>query len=132
MKNLLIAILSVLFITTATQALANNTELTTEVIGIHDVAMAKMTQMHELRLQLQAVEKKSGASPETTKAMVDLQNAHKGMMKWMHKYKAPQNNAEYEPIRQYLLKEKVKIQKVSDDIDASISNATKLLDSLPK
>ena len=128
MKHLIIlAISTFLFATFLNQAFANNHDLATEVIAIHDEAMAKMTHMHELKLQLRDTEKTSGPSTETTAAIEALQHAHKEMMNWMHQYKVPKSETEPQSVKEYLLEEKVKIQKVSDDINESINRAEKLL-----
>ncbi len=97
-----------------------------EVMDIHDVAMAKMTQMHELKLDLQAVAKATGTTPVATKAIDDLQAAHKGMMEWMRAYKAPQSGDDPESVLIYLHQEKIKIEQVNNAIDASIEQAGKL------
>lgn len=133
MKRTLIFTLAVLL--TATfhhQVFADNTTLAKEVMFIHDEAMAKMTHMHELKLQLKEAEKQSGQSAEKTLAIEALQNAHKGMMGWMHQYKAANAEGELETVKKYLLEEKMKIQTVSNDIDDSIDGAEKLLGSLSK
>lgn len=128
MKTILTVILSVLVSTASfTTALADNRELAKEVMAIHDAAMAKMTHMHELKLQLQEIEKKSGKSAETTSALEALKSAHKGMMDWMHEYKAPATETEFQNGEDYLQKEKVKIQGVSDAINTSIKEAEELL-----
>ena len=99
-----------------------------EVMEVHDIAMAKMTHMHELKLGLQAMEKSKGVTVPTTKAIDDLQSAHKGMMQWMRQYKPPQATDAPEAAISYLEDEMVKIQQVSDAINSSIAEAEKLLD----
>lgn len=128
MKIFLTLIFSALFFTTSISiAATDNRILAKEVMDIHDEAMAKMTHMHELRLQLQEVEKKSGKSDAITSAINSLKSAHKGMMEWMHEYKAPKTDEEFNNATDYLLQEKIKIEEVSDAINMSIENAEKLL-----
>lgn len=111
----------------ATSSFADNSALAKEVMAIHDDAMAKMTHIHELKLKLKEVEDKHGKSEETSNAILRLKNAHNGMMKWMRQYKHPDPPTETEEMKEYLLSEKAKIQKVSDDIENSISTSESLL-----
>lgn len=128
MKRIFILVLStLLFAGCQNQAVKENRELAKEVIAIHDEAMAKMTHMHELKLSLQKIEANSGQAPEITKIITDLQSAHKGMMTWMHEYKSPETDDEFKKAKEYLLAEKVQIQQVKTDIDASIIQAEDLL-----
>ena len=127
MKNLRLLIILVLSLFICSSAFASNQELADEVMAIHDEAMAKMTHMHELKLQLKEMEKEKGTSESNTAAIADLQSAHKGMMVWMREYKKPDTPEKLESAKPYLLDEKVKIQKVSDDINTSIEQAENLL-----
>ncbi len=126
MKNLKLLITLALSLFISNSAFASNQELADEVMAIHDEAMAKMTHMHELKLQLKEVEKEKGTTDTTSAAIADLQSAHKGMMVWMREYK-PDSPEKLENAKPYLLKEKMKIQKVSDDINLSIESAENLL-----
>ena len=128
MKSLLTLIFTaLLFASTTTLAQTDNSALAKEVMDIHDEAMAKMTHMHELRLQLEESEKKSGRTSQTTAAIGSLKSAHKGMMEWMRNYQTPEPGAESAAARDYLLQEKVKIEEVSRAINESIENAEKLI-----
>lgn len=116
-----------LIVATISPSYGGNRGLAAEVMEIHDIAMAKMTHMYELKLQLKELERTKGTTPATSAAIADLQEAHKGMMQWMRAYKAPQTEAEIAQAEPYLLEEKVKIQAVADDIDKSIKTAEQLL-----
>lgn len=111
----------------ATSVLADNEQLASEVMEIHDIAMAKMTTMHELKLQLQELEEKEGVQKETTESIASLKTAHRGMMQWMREYKKDQSQLSEESRKAYLLEEKVKIQHVSDIINNSIASSEKIL-----
>jgi hypothetical protein len=126
MKTLWTVIFSILLSCSVIHA-QDVTSLKKEVMDIHDIAMAKMTHMHELKLGLQDMEKVKGSSPAISEAITDLQQAHNGMMQWMRAYKPPKADAVLEEVMPYLESEKVKIQQVSDAIDASIAEAEKLL-----
>lgn len=108
-------------------AYGDNSQLADEVMAIHDEAMAKMTHMHELKLQLKDLQEKQGASKEITAAIEDLQSAHKGMMQWMRGYKAPKTEQELANAEAYLLQEKEKIKDVSEAINSSIAVSEKIL-----
>lgn len=108
-------------------AYGDNSQLADEVMAIHDEAMAKMTHMHELKLQLKDLQEKQGASKEITAAIEDLQSAHKGMMQWMREYKAPKTEQELANAEAYLLQEKEKIKDVSEAINSSIAVSEKIL-----
>lgn len=108
-------------------ASADNRELAKEVMAIHDLAMAKVTDMYELKLQLLELEKQEGKTAAVSSAIDDLQKALSGMMRWMREYKHPQTEKELETAESYLLEEKVKITGVGEAIDGSITEAEKLL-----
>lgn len=109
------------------QAVDENRERVKSVMTIHDEAMAKMTDMHELKLSLQTLEKTSGKSSNISQAIASLQSAGKGMMNWMHDYKPPKTDTELKGAKEYLLVEKAKITQVQTDIDNSIRQAKELL-----
>lgn len=108
-------------------AFADNSQLADEVMAIHDEAMAKMTHMHELKLQLQELEQSQGESVAITTAIDNLKSAHKGMMQWMRAYKAPKTEQELQTAKTYLLQEKEKIREVSEAINTSIAESEKIL-----
>ncbi len=121
--QLVTALFFTIILMVQTAAAGDNKALADEVMAIHDVAMAKMTHMHELKLQLKELEK----STETTAAITGLEHAHRGMMQWMREYKIPRTAEEWAQARPYLLEEKSKIEAVADAINTSIQEAEKLL-----
>ncbi len=108
-------------------AFGDNSQLADEVMAIHDEAMAKMTHMHELKLQLQDLQEKHGTSGERTVAIENLKSAHKGMMQWMRAYKAPKTEQKLQTAETYLLQEKEKIREVIEAINTSIAESEKIL-----
>jgi hypothetical protein len=109
------------------QEIEKNRSLAKEVMAVHDEAMAKMTQMHELRMQLEGRAAGSDPDPEIGAAIEALQQAHRQMMTWMREYRPPQTDEALQQAGDYLLDERRKIQLVSDAIAASIDQAERLL-----
>lgn len=122
-----LAIIIGLLLFTCSFSHGGNRALADKVMEIHDIAMAKMTHMHELKLQLKDVAAKNGSTPEIDSAINNLSQAHKKMMMWMREYKAPKSEDELTTAKPYLLEEKTKIQAVSDAINSSIAEAEQLL-----
>jgi hypothetical protein len=124
-------LLAVLLLALATscqnQEIVKNRALAEEVMAVHDEAMAKMTQMHELRLQLEG--RAGGGDPEQEigVAIEALQQAHRQMMTWMREYRPPKTDEALQQAGDYLLDERDKIQLVSDAIATSIDRAERLL-----
>lgn len=127
-KDLFVTLFFICF--AVTPVFADNEQLASEVMEVHDEAMAKMTMMHELKLRLQELEKKQGVSKETTASIDALKNAHRSMMQWMRNYQKDQSDLSPEQRKAYLLEEKLKIQQVSDMIDNSIDTSENLLSSV--
>lgn len=124
---LLAALLLVFAASCQNEEIVNNRALAEEVMAIHDEAMARMTEMHELRVQLE--ERAGGGDPEPqiAAAIEALQQAHRRMMAWMRDYRPPQTDEALLEAEDYLLDERQKIQLVSDAIAASIDEAQRLL-----
>ncbi|MCB2214931.1 hypothetical protein [Desulfofustis glycolicus] len=125
--RLLLASFLVLAVACQNQEVEENRILAEDVMTVHDEAMAKMTQMHELRLQLEGRAGGSGPDPEIGAAIEALQQAHRQMMTWMREYRPPQSDEALQQAGDYLLDERRKIQLVSDAIAASIDRAERLL-----
>ncbi len=125
---LLAGLLLVLATSCQNPEIEKNRALAEEVMAVHDEAMAKMTQMHELRLQLEGRANGGDPEPEITAAIEALQQAHRLMMTWMRDYRPPQTDEALQQAGDYLLDQRQKIQLVSDAIETSIDRAERLLD----
>ncbi|MBE0586155.1 MAG: hypothetical protein IH612_20625 [Desulfofustis sp.] len=125
--GLLAVLLLVLATSCQNPEIEKNRALAEEVMAVHDEAMAKMTQMHELRLQLEERVGGGDPEPEIGAAIEALQQAHHQMMVWMREYRSPQTDEALQQAGDYLLNERDKIQVVSDAINASIDRAEHLL-----
>ena len=100
-----------------------------EVMQIHDEAMAKMSLIHRNKTILKkALESSTDEANKKALALhiKKLQEADDQMMTWMHNYQVPENNADK---RQYLLQQKSEIEKVSQAIDLSIKNSNEIINS---
>lgn len=104
-----------------------NRRLAAEVMEIHDLAMAKMGQMHELKLKLQEQGSAGAGGEAVEEAIAALETAHRGMMVWMRQYREPASDEELRDGRAYLEDQRQKISTVSQDIEASIARAQSLL-----
>ncbi|MFZ1703596.1 MAG: hypothetical protein WAT79_04580 [Saprospiraceae bacterium] len=99
-----------------------------EVMAIHDEVMPQMGPMNKLKKKLKTLKEENPESKDVIlSTIVLLENADEGMMDWMANFKVPEEANE---ATTYLQNEKIKIQKVSDDMKFSMVEAQNLLDSL--
>lgn len=98
------------------------------VMEIHDIAMAKMSKMGNLRIQLGNMRDTLNPVAEIDTAIWDLQTAHDEMMNWMGQYKDIESTTSDETeILSYLDSEHQKISLVAEQIDRAIRNAEELI-----
>ncbi|WP_018479128.1 hypothetical protein [Pontibacter roseus] len=103
--------------------------LESEVMQLHDVAMADMGKIYRLRRSLTSL-RDSLAQQSTDTATVNLLNqqitqlykADEAMMSWMRQYKAPDTLA-HEQAMLYLQEEHTKMAGVKALMDSTIANA---------
>lgn len=105
---------------------ADHDQLTEEVMAIHDKVMPELNVLLMLKTDLKKVE------TEETKDLIldqiiEIDKADDAMMTWMAEYKIPKVDSLIHP---FLLKEKIRIQAVSDQMYLAIKNSKHLLDSL--
>jgi hypothetical protein len=114
-----------------------NQLLKQEVIDIHDEVMPKMGELRSLKKSLleqaDALETENiGSNQEVINRMrqyaVDLENAFDGMFVWMRQFNSNFEGSE-EEIHDYLIEQKILVEKVNRDIKTSIENARKELGS---
>lgn len=121
-------VFSVLFLSCQSKKEQLQNPLYEEVMFIHDEVMPKMGQMHKLKKELKSLKDKHPQSIDSILSAIKvIDDADEGMMAWMAEFRMPENKAE---TTAYLEKEKVKIQKVSDDMYYSMELAQKLINSL--
>lgn len=104
--------------------------LETEVMALHDEAMADMGKIYRLRRNLTTLrDSLSAQSADTaatnllTRRIVQLDAADEAMMDWMRNYQAPDTLAHQQAML-YLQEEHNKITRVKSLMDSTIANAT--------
>lgn len=100
-----------------------------EVMSIHDAVMPEMSTLHNLKRQLKTLAVDSVETDSVRILVKAIDDADEGMMSWMATFKEPQDQSAAEA---YLKEEKVKIQKVSDDMHQAISSAQAYLNTHKK
>ncbi|MBK6363076.1 MAG: hypothetical protein IPF52_06040 [Saprospiraceae bacterium] len=121
-------VFSVLFLSCQSKKEQLQNPLYEEVMFIHDEVMPKMGQMHKLKKELKSLKDKHPQSIDSILSAIKvIDDADEGMMVWMAEFRMPEKKSE---TTAYLEKEKVKIQKVSDDMYYSMELAQKLINSL--
>ncbi|MBK8620843.1 MAG: hypothetical protein IPN79_03545 [Saprospiraceae bacterium] len=109
------------------QNIKNENPLYMEVMAIHDAVMPEMGTIHAYKKELKILKNSFAGENKILDAIQQLNKADDGMMDWMAAFKVPENK---DSTDLYLQNEKIKIQKVSDDMYASMAAAKKLIDSL--
>lgn len=102
-----------------------------EVIGIHDEVMPKMGELRRARkdLLLQA-DSLMKTNPERAAMLTtvadEIGSANESMMQWMRAFE-PEFEGADEEVMQYLKDQKVAIQKVKEDMNASLVKGKEVL-----
>jgi hypothetical protein len=130
-KKLLIALMSlVVFLFTSCKTEVTKRADFKEVMKVHDEAMARMGEIHELKKQVRSWADTASNSiviSETNEIVRKLDMADEGMMSWMAEFKIPDGGPEDE-LKSYFAEEQKKVDKVSADIEQAINNALKFLE----
>lgn len=95
-----------------------------EVMKVHDDIMPEMKTLHKNKKFLEAWKEDNALSP-ADQATVDsliasIEAADEGMMSWMGNFNVPDDSL---LVEKYLLGEKEKVQKVSDDMQKAIESS---------
>ena len=101
-----------------------------EVMDVHDTCMPEIGPLSKIQRKLRKAQDKDHPTVKRdtiVSTIVELANAKEGMMKWMREFKIPQKSDPDEEVMEYLNLEKIKIQKVSDDIYAAKQQGENLL-----
>jgi len=130
-------LLAILILSCKSNASPELQNLMDEVMEIHDEVMPKMSDTHRLRKALkkemknhiEEVDEKRGVLLEHITA---LEKADDGMMDWMKDYKKLSKLSEDIVPMDYYQEEKIKIQKVSDDMLSAIANAEEFVKNIGK
>ncbi|SMD41490.1 hypothetical protein SAMN00777080_0008 [Aquiflexum balticum DSM 16537] len=114
-----------------------NQELKQEVIDIHDEVMPLMGDLKSLKKKID--EKKdmiSQSDPENIDKIneletlsINLDSAFNGMFVWMRQFQSSYDDMSEAEVETYLLGQKVKVEKVNEDIKKAMTAAKKELES---
>lgn len=129
MKQVLLILLTIIIIgckEKKDEIAEKKSALYNEVMAIHDKIMPEMSTIHTLKRDLKSIENNESKTIIINK-IIELDEADEAMMSWMADFKVPDDQSKEE---EYLIKEKLSIQNVSDKMFTSITEATSLLDSL--
>ena len=131
MKKQLLILASIVWILSAcggNQKKANDA-LREKVIAIHDEVMPHMGTLKNYQKQVEkriAQADSLGISPEEIAELKllagDLGNAFEGMFVWMRQFKSVNDDMTADQVRDYLLEQKLAVEKVNQDIKESMAN----------
>lgn len=125
-KKLIFGLMSIVFLLLS----SCKTEVTKrsdfkEVMKVHDEAMARMGEIHELKKQVKSLATVTSDSviiSESHDIIEKLDMADEEMMSWMAEFKIPEDGPD-DQLTSYFAAHQVKVDKVSKDIDLAIRNA---------
>ncbi|MFD2202181.1 hypothetical protein [Shivajiella indica] len=107
-----------------------------EVIGIHDEVMPFMGELKSLKKEVEIKSKSlheedsiqyQGKIEELDSLANQLDSAFEGMFIWMRQYKSPEEDADKNEAKKYLLEQKEKVEVVNQDIKNALALARKEL-----
>jgi hypothetical protein len=105
----------------------HRTKLESQVMDIHDEAMAEMGTIYKLRRNLtrlrdtlQVQDTDTAVIQELTTHIVRLNQADEAMMNWMRQYKIPDGQQSHELTMHYLQDELSKMRNVKQLMDSTI------------
>jgi hypothetical protein len=101
-----------------------------KVMEVHDIAMARMGEIHDMKKQIRAWKENAQDSiliKESLDLISKLEMADEGMMSWMAEFKIPGSGPEDE-LKNFFASEQVKVDRVSVDINAAINSASEFLE----
>lgn len=113
------------------EAEGGNQGLYNEVMKVHDDVMPKMNDIYKLKEELK---RKIGNAPEMVEekrkeiesSILQLDSASEGMMVWMRNFNPLPDSLGEEKARQYLEDQKVKVNKVKEEMLMAIDEAEAL------
>ena len=108
-----------------------------QVMEVHDAVMPKMSDLNRIKRQLKDKLEENAVTDKEMKSQMNLNideliAAENSMMDWMKAFKVPKKDDPDKEVIVYLNEEKLKIERVSDQMLSSLQNGTKLLAKLAK
>lgn len=132
--NLFLALLAISCLSTGCEQKPTERELLfDEVMDIHDECMPEVVTLNQIKRSLRKSKEGMQDSIMIKKVNVtisNIENANEGMMVWMRKLEIPKEVDPDEEVVSYLKDQKVKIQKVSDEMFAALKEGNDLLKTL--
>ena len=133
-------LLSALILMSGCEQKRSWTNLSKEVMVIHDEVMPKMDEIVDLQQRLKGflmttrMDSTNVIRQQVEDGLTDLVRADEAMWEWMHAFKLPTQEDERsdEEITKYLESEKIRIQEVADKMNSSIENGNNLLNEINK
>lgn len=112
-----------------------NEELKKEVIEIHDEVMPLMgnlkslkTKIEEMSATLSKDESPNYDQIQKLESLAgELDSAFEGMFVWMRQFKSDYEGMSSDEVKNYLLEQKLKVEKVNEDIKEAITLANEAL-----
>lgn len=128
MRNLWIFAIGLL-LTSCTTSSKNAVDIPTlksEVMAIHDEVMPKMGELRKTSKELRSVAEEDSSKVQWVETADLISNADESMMVWMRGFEPNYEGSNQEIIR-YLQDQKVKIERVREDINGSLAKGKSLL-----
>jgi hypothetical protein len=101
--------------------------LKAEVIAIHDEVMPKMGELRKVSKELRLAAEADSTKADWVETADQIAAANESMMVWMRGFE-PNYEGTDEEIVNYLQDQKVKVEKVRDDMNGSLAAGKALLD----
>ena len=103
-----------------------------EVMDIHDTCMPEMSTLNRIKRNIRKAEisEENPLKSKSFQIIEQIEAADEGMMTWMRDFKVPKKSDPNSEVIPYLKAEKVKIQKVSDDMYRAIKVGNKFLSEI--
>lgn len=102
-------------------------DLYKEIIAVHDEVMPRMEEISSLSKKLKEKSSRSekDKNPEVKNSIISLEKASLSMMDWMRKFNSSYDTLPDKEAKNYLKEEKLKIEKVREEINKAIEEAKK-------
>ena len=105
-------------------------QLYDEVIGVHDIVMPKLSQISELKSQIEdkmEVSQDSTEHAEWLSLMLQLDRADESMWVWMRQFKPEMDSLVTAKDMDYLQQQLTEVQEVAEKINSSIATSEQAL-----
>lgn len=133
--SLLTIVMTLFFSACGSGQNAENKKIKDEIIEVHDEVMPLMGKLKSLEKEanekikeLESLPNQDSLQLEELKSVAfDLSQAYEGMFVWMRQYKVNEEGLASEELKIYLEEQKIKVDKVNEDIKNALERASKVL-----